>query len=65
MCKADYKVVLKEALYDDTSVDPGEIEVDGKTIDHIKLIVLNIVFENVLDLCLWYVFNSSMFYKLL
>ena len=65
MSQTDHKVVREQALDDDAGVNSSEIEVDGKSVDHVELIYIDKVFKDVLELCLWDVLDPSMFYKFL
>lgn len=41
-----HKIILEQALNDYISIDSCEIEVDGESIDHVELIILDIIIEN-------------------
>ena len=59
------QIVLKQALDDDISIYPGEIEVNRKSINHFQMLIGDIILKNCSDLAFRDVFDSSMFDKLL
>ena len=65
MSQTDHKIILEEILNNNISVDSSKIEINSESIDHFELIMLHEIFENSLDLSLWYVLYSAVFYELL
>jgi len=65
MSQTDHKIILEEILNNNISVDSSKIEINSESIDHFELIMLHEIFENSLDLSLWYVLYPAVFYELL
>lgn len=60
MCQTNNQVVLKKTLDYNVTIDSGQVKVNGKTINHIELIMSDIVLQDEVYLGFRDIFNSSM-----
>ena len=64
MSQTDNQIILQQTLNDDTGINSGKVKVDSQSIKHVKLFILNKIFQNPFKLSLRNVFDSSMLDKL-
>jgi hypothetical protein len=65
MGQTDHKIILQKILYNNIPVNSRKIEINGQSVYHFELVVLHKIFENTLDLTLWYILYPAMLYELL
>ncbi len=63
--KTNHQIVLKQTLDYNVPINPSEVKVDGKAINHIKLIIGHIVLEYEVDLGFRDILDASMLNELL
>lgn len=65
MGQADHQVVLQQALDDDISIDPGQIEVDGQHVEHLQPFLLYEILQDGAQLRLRDVLYPAVLYEFL